>query len=439
MGSMLKFKEFLSEEVNLSDFPEGVFGDLPVEKKSENSKTTVFVVRSKDRLTDRDELARDLLQAGLNAQVREKSGQSVDPVHIDSGFDTKIIILVKPRSGGMSETTLNSSITELFPAIAWETRYNPTGSVDDFYDHLLKQDPKNLKSVNPKDQKAASDTIQKASESSKFNEKMTNAMGVLKYIKEEESSKSIKMVHWGYRPHSKPKTKKVKVPKNHPGDIFLEFLDGTIIGVSLKAGGKKTKEPKLNTYVNPIFNFFGESKKVKSLRENLWDRVYSEIEGIPSKRSYDGSGKKETSKRLVDLFKKDSKRYERLYDESLDICRKAVMDLFNQNRDKTLGYIRSEILRDAPKVPTKVIKAINNGYEQITADDELGVFLPLVRFIKAYPSTTSKQNWYIDLKSKDSNVTMEMSIRTNKGGSVGERKLGQFFNLSVKYNSLKVK
>lgn len=433
MGSMLKFKEFLSEEVNVSDFPEGVFGDLPVEKKSENSKTTVFVARSSDRLTDRDEIARNLLQAGLNAQVREKSGQSVDPVHIDSGFDSKIIILVKPLSGGIGETTLNSSITELFPAIAWETRYNPTGNIDDFYDHLLKQDPKKLRSVNPKDLKAAIDTIQKASESSKFNEKMLNAVGVLKYIKDEESSKAIRMVHWGYR--AKPKG----VPKNHPGDIFLEFDDKTILGVSLKAGGKKTKEPKLNTYVNPIFNSFGQSRMVKTLRENLWDRVYSEIEGIPSKKAYDGSGRRQTSKALVDLFKKDSKRYERLYDESLDICRKAVIDLFNQNRDKTLDYIRSEILRDAPEVPTKVIKAVKNEYEEITADDELGVFLPLVRFIRAYPSTTSKQNWFIDLKSKDSTVTMEMSIRTNKAGNAGSKKLGQFFNLSVKYNSLKVK
>jgi len=433
MGSMLKFKEFLSEEVNISDFPEGVFGDLPVEKKSENSKTTVFVVRSNDRLTDRDEIARNLLQAGLNAQVREKSGQSVDPVHIDSGFDNTIIILVKPLSGGVGETTLNSSITELFPAIAWETRYNPTGSVEDFYDHLLKQDPKKLKSVNPKDLKAAIDTIQKASESSKFNEKMMNAVGVLKYIKDEESSKAIRMVHWGYR--AKPKG----VPKNHPGDIFLEFVDGTILGVSLKAGGKKTKEPKLNTYVNPIFNSFGQPKLVKSLRENLWDRVYSKIEGIPSKMAYDGSGRRQTSKALVDLFKKDSKRYERLYNEVLDICRKSVIDLFSLDKEKTLDYIRSGILRDAPEVPTKVIKAIKDGYEEITADDELGVFLPLVRFIKAYPSTTSKQNWFIDLKSKNSVVTMEMSIRTNKSGNAGSKKLGQFFNLSVKYNSLKVK
>ena len=64
MGSMLKFKEFLSEEVNLSDFPEGVFGDLPVEKKSENSRTAVFVVKSKDIPKDKEKILGNLLRAG---------------------------------------------------------------------------------------------------------------------------------------------------------------------------------------------------------------------------------------------------------------------------------------------------------------------------------------------------------------------------------------
>ena len=93
---MLNFLRYLSEEVNTSDFPEGVFGDLSVEKKSANSKTTVFVARSDDRLTDRDEIVRNMKQAGIKAEVREKSGQSVDPIHIDDGFDTNIIILIKP-------------------------------------------------------------------------------------------------------------------------------------------------------------------------------------------------------------------------------------------------------------------------------------------------------------------------------------------------------
>ena len=427
---MFSFARFLSEEVKVSDFPEDVFGDLPIEKKSGNSKTTVFVARSQDRLTDRDELVRNLKQAGIKAEVREKSGQSVDPIHIDDGFDTKVIILIKPKSGGIGETTLNASITELFPAIAWEKNFNVGTNIEKFYDFLLEQDPTKLKCVNPKDVKAAIETIQKASESSKFSEKMLNAMGVIKYLTDENKSKPIKQVYWGYR--AKPKG----VPKNHPGDIFLEFNDGDMLGVSLKAGGKKTKEPKLNTYVNPIFTAFKDNG-VKKLKKDLHDKVYSKIEGMPDARSYDGSKRRDTAKALVDLSKKDNKKYESLYNEHLEVCRGAVIDLFNKNKDKTLDYIRTEILRDAPEVPTKVIKAVKDEFEEITANDELGVFLPVVKFIKAYPSKTSKQNWFLELKSKDETVTMEMAIRTNKAGNAGQKKLGQFFNLAVKYNSLK--
>ena len=376
---MLKFLRYLSEEVNTSDFPEGVFGDLSVEKKSANSKTTVFVARSDDRLTDRDEIVRNMKQAGIKAEVREKSGQSVDPIHIDDGFDTNIIILIKPKSGGIGETTLNASITELFPAIAWEKSFRVGTNIEKFYDFLLEQDPEKLKCVNKQDVKAANDTIQKASESSKFSEKMLNAMGVYKYLVDENKGKTIKQVYWGYR--AKPKG----VPKNHPGDIFIEFNDGEMLGVSLKAGGKKTKEPKLNTYVNPIFTAFKDSG-VKKLRKELHDKVYSKIEGMPDANSYDGSKRRDTAKALVTLSKKDNKKYEQLYDQHLEISRGAVINLFNKNKNKTLDYIRSEILRDAPDVPTKVIKAVKDDFEEITANDELGVFLPSVRFIKAYPS-----------------------------------------------------
>jgi hypothetical protein len=177
---MFSFQQFLSEEVASGDFPEGVFGGLSIEKKSENSKTAVFVVRSDDRLSDRDEILRNLKQSGIKAEVREKAGQGVDPIFIDSHFDVTVILLIKPKSGGVGETTLNASITELFPAIAWETGYKMTTSVDNFYYHLLEQDPSKLKCVNPKDLDAAVATIQKASESSKFTEKMLNAMGVRK-------------------------------------------------------------------------------------------------------------------------------------------------------------------------------------------------------------------------------------------------------------------
>jgi len=426
---MFSFLNFLSEEVSKKDFPSEIFGELSVEKKSENSKTAIFVVRSNDRLDDRDEILRNLDQAGIKAEVRNKTGQSVDPIFIDSHFDVKVILLIKPKSGGMGETTLNASITELFPLIAWEKNYRMGTSIEKFYDFLLEQEPTTLKCVLGKDSKAAVDTIQKASESSKFSEKMLNAMGVYKYLVDENKGKPIKNVYWGYR------AKPTGVPKGHPGDIFLEFSDG-MLGVSLKAGGKKTKEPKLNTYVNPIFTAFNKERNVIALRRKLHTEVYSKIEGMPPSGSYDKSKKRDTSKLLIKLNKEDKARYEKLYDQHLEICRQSVIDLFNQNKENTLEYIRSAILRDAPSVPTKVIKAVEDNFEEVTETDELGVFLPLVKFVKAYASKSSKQNWFLELKSREQTITMAMSIRTNKSGTAGNKKLGQFFNLSVKYNSL---
>ena len=85
-----------------------------------------------------------------------------------------------------------------------------------------------------------------------------------------------------------------------------------------------------------------------------------------------------------------------------------------------------------------VIKAAGKGYSEITEKDALGVFIPQVDFVKAYPSRTSKQNWEIELKSGSDSLIMKMSIRTNKSGHAGVKKLGQH-SLAVKYNSLGTK
>jgi len=207
----------------------------------------------------------------------------------------------------------------------------------------------------------------------------------------------------------------------------------------LKAGGKKTSEPKLNTYVNPVFQFFKAGKDVKKLSLRLHKEVYSKIDGMPSADTYDTKERRTTEGLLKTLDKKNSKLYESLYDKMLEIIRDELIDLFNKNGKvggKSFDYIKEGILRDAPDVPTKVIKGIGSTYEQVTDDDELGVFLPVVKFLKAEKSGSSKQNWFIHLQSKDTTLTMQMSVRTNKAGHAGKKKLGQFYNLAVKYNGL---
>ena len=112
-----------------------------------------------------------------------------------------------------------------------------------------------------------------------------------------------------------------------------------------------------------------------------------------------------------------------------------VLSLFNSSKKKSVDYIKTEVLRDAPDVPTMVVKAIGSSWEEVTDKDAVGVFLPQVQFVRAYKSTSSKQNWFIELKSGSDKLTMNMSIRTNKAGHAGQKKLGQF-SLSVKYNGL---
>ena len=62
--------------------------------------------------------------------------------------------------------------------------------------------------------------------------------------------------------------------------------DGAKLGVSLKAGGKKTSEPQLNTYVTPIFNAFGEKRKLDALMKTAYSQVYSKIKGMPPENKF---------------------------------------------------------------------------------------------------------------------------------------------------------
>ena len=85
---------------------------------------------------------------------------------------------------------------------------------------------------------------------------MEAAIGIHKYLKDENKEQKIKQVYWGYR------AKPFGIDDKHPGDIYLEFVGKkpNVLGVSLKAGTTKSAEPKLNTYVNPVFQFFKSGK-----------------------------------------------------------------------------------------------------------------------------------------------------------------------------------
>ena len=422
-----KVQNFLSEDI---DLPKDVLDGFEYTQTDKSAKSRVVIkVVSDDRDTDRDEILRRLKNAGISANTTS-TNSSVDP--IDGNHDGRNFrINVKPKSGGMGESTLNSSITELFPCIAFEKKLNPK-NIEDFMEKLMAVDLSKCKCIISSDLDAAEKTVNGAEGSSKYRDKMDAALAILNFLNDQHNDKSIKQVYWGYR--GKP----TGVPKGHPGDMFIEYMDKKMLGVSLKAGGKKTSEPQLNTYHRTIFvnkrgPSFNDQSGHDALRTLIYNQVYSKIKGMPPIDNFDGGktgrhkDKDKTVKAISKLSKRDADKY---YNEYLELARQGIIDRLNKNTKQSMQWIKDAILREAPDVPTIVIKATGGqNYEEVTDRDAVGVFLPQVEFVKAEAGRT-KQNWIIELISGDESVKLSMTIRSSSGGKLKQ------WSLKVTYNGL---
>ena len=106
--------------------------DRDVSVKGATSKQVTYVVKSNDR--DGTKSAVESLISRLGRVYNEQRSISSIPVSCVRMSDGTILTFIyKPKTGGMSMTTLNSSITELFPCIAFMNGINPNLSVRDFY------------------------------------------------------------------------------------------------------------------------------------------------------------------------------------------------------------------------------------------------------------------------------------------------------------------
>ena len=403
-------------------------GKLSFEQKKSTSNIAVYFVRASNRPDARRNIQNFLKSKKLVITEKKTSLSSENITEFTLGTYT-VRIVYKPMSGGMTETTLNSTITELVPCIAWLNgciERNP----EKLYEKVLSYPQSQKCYVNTADQKAGIDFLEDMPKSSKFKEKMMNAVAITKYLEDMDSKKKIKNVFWTYR------AKPAGVPANSPADIVILFQDGTMLGVSLKAGGESTKEPLLNTYVNKVYYHFEPTgTQIKRLREDLYHNTYSKIPGIESKR-YDevGAERNKSLDALENFEKVDLETYEKYYDANLAIIRNKMVYTMTKDIKLFKKYCRSEILKQGD-VPVTIIKAVNDTYKEIKDSNRLNVLLQQATSVEGMVSITSKQNFDIRIKRYSEVLgTMNMSVRSNKVGV--QHKLGQFFNLAVKYNGL---
>lgn len=352
---------------------------------------------------------------------------------------------------GGAQTTVNSTITELFPALCFNNKFQPKTTAD-LASYIQKVDIKSQKSqksfVQSTDAKQAKDFIEKAFTVIKpqiLQEKLQNAFGITKYLYEVNKSNPIKKVVWGYR------NKPTGVPVNHAGDIFLIFDDSSIDGISLKAGSVKSTEPKLNTYVRttllqPYYKKLNANAEA-TLKKRLWTEVYSKV-GAPKSVTADNyftvtsSEKRSSTKidltlqeKLIVLFETNLKQFDKLYQIQNKICREELCKMINIDTDATKEWITNEFRLEKPqKVPLILVKAVRET--AVEQGDKLVNFVSKITKVKAYLNKNSVQEWFIDVSDKAGNtLTLKMAARSDAGfrRNSPKGKLGKLIMLKVQY------
>jgi len=403
-----------------------------VKIKSANAKTVVYIVSSDKRFEAQDSLNQQLQSAGYGVSKNfissVSNSQETTEFLLPSGARRRIGF--KPTKG-FQKTTERANITELFPAIAFLNNISPSGSVDSFFEAISQSNPSKRGFPGPYlsdgDVQSGLDTINVSQPSVDFKvrEKLKNAQNITKWLNNHNQKHPIAEVYWGYR--KKPDG----VDAANPGDIFLKYQNGGMLGVSLKAGGSATKEPILNTYVKPLFDYFGKPNDYLKLKQSLFPQ-YREA-GVSEMDIKSKWGSSQLAQQLGKFEKENPKEYNRLYDMNLALVKQAVINLFNSDIKKTRKFIKSQILKTQLKTPFIKVKAtmttayVDNTYDQLQAG------LEAATSIVASDAGGSKQDFVITL-TDGITLNMEFSARSNKSGFL--HKLGQFENLSVKFNAI---
>jgi len=353
---------------------------------------------------------------------------------------------------GGEQTTINSTITELFPSLWFNAMNRPpktTKELADFVHSASLNHPSIKKTfVNSADITQAKKFIVQAFsmiEPKMLKTKLDNAFGITHYLYETNKSNPITKAVWGYR------AKPPGVPSNHAGDIFLFFADKSIAGISLKAGSKSSAEPKLNSYVRttlmkPYWKQL-DPRADDNLKLALWKNVYSKVPGLPksvNKDNYYTAGRTakinpDLDSALLKLFKSDPDEFDRLYQIQNRISKETLCNLINSSVKVTKQWINEEFRLEKPQaVPLILVKAIGTRAEE--QGDKLVNFLSKVTKVHAYINKNSVQEWFIDVSdSKGKKLTLLMTIRSDSEYRPDKRKgkLGALAMLKLLYRGVK--
>ena len=413
---------------------------ISIDKRTKNKN--IYIQCEDDRLETQDHLESllDNLPGVTSERISGTTKSSMDFTRIKRGSTEVDLVYKGGVKGGMNVTTLNASITELFPAVAFELGLPKNVSKTKFWQKIYSEGVE-LKTggvyKNNTAMKAGIEVITTAKEKSDmFDKKLENGYDLFKYIMSNYERKEIDKIVWGYRNNTKPDG----VQPNHKGDIFLVYKDGKMLGLSIKATSGGPPPPQFNSYVRAIYNAkaFNKLKEFDKLKKTSYDDYYkNRIVGIPPFSDY---GKPKMTAVVGSFEKREKTEYNKIYDEQLKWLKGVVIDLIKNNPEDAKEWILKEVVAEQADVPLVVLHAKGGGkVEPINDEEEVKVCVQVSKKgkggITAKPAAESaKQDFFIDLTCNKKTTTLKFSIRTNKSGI--NHKLGQYINLAVKFNGI---
>lgn len=343
------------------------------------------------------------------------------------------------------DTTLSAAITELPPALAFNDGYKPS-SVEDFKEFVKNHSLDSKAFVSGGDKQSAKsifDRMEEVLTPKMLDEKFQNAIGITNWLYDLDSKTPIDNIVWGYR--AKPEG----VPKGHAGDIFIFLKNGSIIGVSLKAGSEKSSEPLLNSFVATQLRAMGREDFLPRLYQEMWDRVYSkvpgmkELEGVNSNNYFEKNNKRAVVDTYVQFYLEDTAAADNLYREMLNVNREVVIDAINSlNLEEFKEWVSSSFnLQKDQEVPLILVKAVGNTATQ--KSDILATTIGSIKSFEAIMDDSSVQGFYIIIKgATDEELKLKMTIRSDKSVKPGRPpsnvgRLGQMGMLKFQYSGIK--
>ena len=226
--------------------------------------------------------------------------------------------------------------------------------------------------------------------------------------------------------------------------MFFLWADGTYLGVSLKAGTATSAEPKLNTYVKPIFDFYADNgyPTARNLYTKIKDLLWPNYLKIPGFEQSDFRlwGSKTLADKTFEFEKTDSTTYNQLYDENLGIIKDQIVQLMNASPSTTKKYISKNLALKGLDPPVIVIKATQNTASKDDTTEQLLSALAQESSgaVASSPPPSQKgrggKQAFNVLLHDGIHLKLDFTARTNKSGS--GHKLGQFENLAVKFNKV---